>query len=89
MANMTTAPAPRELAELIDRAAVSKERVILTRDGAELAAVVSIEDLRALEAMEAREDEIDASLFADAREALERGETISHAELKRRVLGSN
>jgi len=85
MTESTTAPAPRELAELIDRAASGKERVILTRDGAEVAAVVPMEDIRALEELDAREDEVDQSAFIEARELLERGETISHAEVKRRI----
>jgi prevent-host-death family protein len=46
------------LAEVIDRAAIDKERVVLTRDGKPLAALVPIEDMEALEALE---DEIDSA----------------------------
>ena len=53
--------APAPFADGFARAEVDKERVILTRAGRPVAAVVSMEDLAALEAWEAREDELDAA----------------------------
>ena len=43
-----------------EHAAEAGERVVLTRKGAPVAAVVSLEDLRRLEAIEAEEDRVDA-----------------------------
>ncbi len=51
------------LADLIGRAGFAHERVVIFRNGKEAAALVSIEDLKALERME---DEIDNAI-ADSR----------------------
>ena len=48
--------APDALAQAIDRAAVDKERVFLTRKGKAVAALVPIEDVAALEELEDRVD---------------------------------
>lgn len=53
---VTTAEAQDHFAEVLHRAAVGKERVVLTEDGRPLAALVPIEDVEALEAMEDAED---------------------------------
>ncbi len=47
-------------ADAINRAAFGKERVLLRRRGRAVAAVVPIEDLRLLEALEDRIDLVDA-----------------------------
>ena len=52
------------LAELVNRAAFGKERVLLARRGKPVAALVPVEDLEALEALEDERD------LADARRAL-------------------
>jgi len=49
-----------ELAEAINRAAIGGERTVIRRNGKEVAAVVSVEDLRTLEALEDRLDLEDA-----------------------------
>ncbi len=49
---LTTAKARESLAEVINRAAYGKERVMLTRRGRALAAVVPIEDIALLESIE-------------------------------------
>ena len=54
--NVTTAKVRTELAEIINRTTYAKERVVLTRRGKRVAAVVSIEDLELLEAIEDRMD---------------------------------
>lgn len=63
-ATLTVAEAQRWLADLVERAAEAKERVVLTRKGAPRAALVPIEDLKALEALE------DAHDVEGARQAL-------------------
>jgi prevent-host-death family protein len=54
MDSVTTAEARKRLAELMNRVAYGKERVVLTRHGRELAAVVPLEDLRLLERLRGR-----------------------------------
>lgn len=56
--------ARNDLAEIVNRAAYARERVRLVRRGRELAAVVPVEDVELLEALE---DELDLDA---AREAL-------------------
>jgi prevent-host-death family protein len=53
-----TAEEQVRLAEIGERAAAQKERVVLTRGGKPVAAVVPVEDVAALEALE---DELDAA----------------------------
>jgi prevent-host-death family protein len=57
--------ARNKLPEIIDRVAYGHERVCLTKHGKEMACVVSMEEMKILEALE---DFID---LKDAREALE------------------
>jgi len=56
MVKFSTAEAGKKLSLIIQRAAVEKERIILTRRGKELAALVPIEDMRFLEELEDRLD---------------------------------
>ena len=48
--------ARKELADILNRAAYGKERVVLTRRGKDVVAIVPMDDLAALEAMEDRID---------------------------------
>lgn len=70
------------LSDLVDRVATCKERIILTRAGKELVAIVPVEDLELMEATEERLDIEDAR--AARREAEEQG-TISLAALRREL----
>lgn len=56
MGQVSTAAARKQISEVINRAAFGKERMILTRRGKEVAAVVPIEDVKVLEALEDRMD---------------------------------
>lgn len=79
MPKVPASQARDNLAELISRAAYGKERIILTRRGKQLAAVVPIEDVRLLEKLQ---DEID---LQEARKALAEAQklgTTSLADLK-------
>jgi prevent-host-death family protein len=60
MAKVSAAEARSEFSDIINRASFGKERVVLTRHGKELAAVVPIEDLELLERLEDRLDMEDA-----------------------------
>ena len=80
MATVSTVIARNEFSTVLNRAAFGKERVILARRGKAIAAVVPIEDVKLLRALEDRADLADA--IAAEREALEKG-TTTLAELKR------
>ena len=56
MSNISTKEARGQLSTVISRAAFAKERIILTRHGKAVAAVVPIEDLELLEKLEDRID---------------------------------
>ena len=79
LATLSTTEAQEKFPELLRRVAAGKERIILTRAGEELAAVVPIEDLALVEALEDRAD-IEETREA-LREAREKG-TTSLADLK-------
>jgi hypothetical protein len=85
MAETTTASATEDISDVLRRFSTQSERVILVRDGEEVAAVVPLADVRRLEAIEAEEDEIDATVFDQAREDFAHGRTVSHADVKRRL----
>ena len=72
MKNISTAKARQQLSDIINRAAYGKERVILTRRGKKVAAVVPLEDLRLIEGLEERLD-VEAAREAEA-EAKAKGE---------------
>ena len=79
MATLSTVKAREGFSETVNRSAYGKERIILTRRGKGIAAVVPIEDLELLERLE---DEIDVK---EARKALkEGGKPIAIGELKKR-----
>jgi prevent-host-death family protein len=76
---VSTVKAREQLSTVINRAAFGKERVVLTRRGKEIVAVVPIEDLRFLEELENRIDLDDAR--AALTEAKKKG-TISWERIK-------
>ena len=77
---MHASEARKALAEMMECAGSKNRRIILTRYGDEVAALISSEDLRLLEAIE---DAVDVEM---ARRALaEKGPNISHAELKKEL----
>ena len=80
MATISTVLARNEFSTVLNRAAFGKERVILARRGKAIAAVVPIEDVELLRALEDRADLADA--IAAERDALKNGST-SLADLKR------
>lgn len=79
---ITTAEAREKLADLINRTAYAKERLVLTRHGKEVVALVPVEDLELLELME---DLVD---LREARTALDEAKaagTVSWDDVKRSV----
>jgi prevent-host-death family protein len=77
---ITTAEAREKLAELVNRATYAKERLVLTRRGKEVAALVPLEDLELLEELENLVD------LRGARAALEEAKkegTVSWSDFKK------
>ena len=64
MAHIAASKVRKDFSDTVNRVAYGRERVILRRRGKEIAAVVPMEDLQLLEALEDRMD------LADARAAL-------------------
>ena len=79
MTKLSTTEARENFSETVDRVAYGKERVVLTRAGKELVAIVPVEDLAAMEALEVKRDLRNAR--AALREAKKSG-TIPLARLK-------
>lgn len=82
MGQVNTVNARAQFSEIINRAAFGKERVTLTRRGREIVAVVPIEDVKLLEALE---DKID---LEEAREALAEAKkkgTVSWQKFKKEL----
>jgi prevent-host-death family protein len=79
---ITTVAARQNFSELINRVAYGKDRVLLTRRSRPLVAVVPIEDIALLEAMEDRAD-LNAARAA-LREVKRKG-TISWTRMKKEL----
>lgn len=85
MTRVSVADARKEFAEIINRASYAHERTVITRHDADVAAVISIDELRLLDALIERwEDEQD---IADACSALNeaREDRIPWESLKREL----
>jgi prevent-host-death family protein len=79
MKQVSTVDARAQFSEIINRAAFGKERVTLTRRGKEIVAVVPIEDMKLLEALE---DKIDLEeAWAALAEAKKKG-TVTWEKVK-------
>jgi prevent-host-death family protein len=76
---ISTLEAKEQFTDLINRVAHSKERIILTRRGKEIAAIICLEDLNLLHASEDKHDLREA--IESLKEAREVG-TVSLDQLK-------
>jgi prevent-host-death family protein len=79
---MSTVELREGFSEAINRAAFGKERVILTRRGRRIAAIVPLEDVKTLEAIEDKKDIEDAK--KSLKEASRKG-SISAAQLRKEL----
>ncbi|XVN44430.1 MAG: type II toxin-antitoxin system Phd/YefM family antitoxin [Rickettsia hoogstraalii] len=70
MSSITTASAREHFAEIINRSSYGKERIVLSRRGKDLAAIIPMEDLKLIEMIENKLD------LQEAKEAKLKG-TIS------------
>ncbi|MBI4441778.1 MAG: type II toxin-antitoxin system Phd/YefM family antitoxin [Acidobacteria bacterium] len=81
MGHLTSNKVKETLPETLDRVAKNRERVIVRRRGKDVAAIVPMEDLAALEEME---DRLDAEDFRVAKKRWQRGglKTVPWDKLK-------
>jgi len=81
MTRIGVSEARENLSEVVDRARYTHERVVLTKRGREVGAIISIDDLKLLEMLE---DQLD---IQEARQALEdaQGKRISYDELRKKL----
>jgi prevent-host-death family protein len=82
MAPVTAKQLKEHSSDVLSRVEYGGERVPVTRHGKEVAAVVSIEDARLLDALE---DVLDAHDALEAIEEAERGGTITLAEFRKQL----
>jgi antitoxin Phd len=76
MSKITAVDARQQFADIVNRSAYAKERIVLTRRGKDLVAVVPIEDLELLEEIE---DHID---LETARKALKESGSVPWEKVK-------
>jgi prevent-host-death family protein len=83
MTTVTTKEARDQLSDLVNRAAYGKERIVLTRRGKGIAALVPLEDLLALEQMMRRlEDQADLEAAQKALDEAKRKGTVPWEKVK-------
>ncbi len=81
MTKIGVSEARDHLSEVVDRARYTQERVVLTKRGREVGAIISMDDLKLLEMLE---DQLDIKA---ARQALEesQGERVSYDEVRKKL----
>ena len=82
MGQVNTVDARAQFSEIINRAAFGKERITLTRRGKEIVAVVPIEDMKLLEALE---DKIDLEEARTALAEAKKKGTVSWEKIKKEL----
>jgi prevent-host-death family protein len=82
MSDISTAEARKNLADLVNRVAYGKERVVLTRHGKQLCALVPIEDLSFLDRIREMAGQHD---IADALGEKDAGQAVGWSDLKREL----
>ncbi len=82
MTTLSTVKARENFSDLVNRSAYGKERVVLTRRGKGVVAVVPIEDLNLLEAIE---DRLDLDDIAKALADLENKKAIPWEKVKKEL----
>lgn len=83
MSSITTASAREHFSEIVNRSSYGKERIVLSRRGKDLAAIIPMEDLKLIEMIENKLD------LQEAKEAIKEAKlkgTISLEEFKKEIL---
>lgn len=83
MSSITTANAREHFSEIVNRSSYGKERIVLSRRGKDLAAIIPMEDLKLIEMIENKLDVEEAK--EDIKEAKLKG-AISLEEFKKEIL---
>lgn len=79
MSKYSTAKARQDFAEIVNKVAYGKERIIVTRQGKDFVAIICIDDMKLLEKIE---DYID---IEDARKAIKEKGSIPFEKIKKKV----
>ena len=87
MIKVRVSEARRELSEHINRVAFGNERIVLTRHGKSVVALVSVEDAQYLEQLERREDEQDMAILSERLKDTDPSDYIPHAEIRAEIYG--
>lgn len=82
MIRLSVSAAREKLSEAVSLVVFERERIILRRDGKDVAAIVSVEDLERIQALEDAEDNAAAD---SALAEVEREGTVPFADLKREL----
>jgi prevent-host-death family protein len=80
MTRVNTSKLREDLSDTLNKVAFKGERVVLSRNGKDVAAIISIEDFKLLEDLE---DRIDLSLARKALDEAARGETENWEKVKK------
>ena len=86
MTSFTTSEAKANFEDIITRAARGKERILLSRRGRDVAAVVPLEDLKLIESIRKKiESQEDLKAARKSLKEFRNGKTISHEQLKKKL----
>ena len=87
MIEVRVSEARRKLSEHINRVALGNERIVLTRHGKGVVALVSVEDAEYLEQLERREDAEDMAILSERLKDADASDYIPHAEIAAEIYG--
>ena len=87
MIEVRVSEARRELSEHINRVAFGNERIVLTRHGKGVVALVSVEDAEYLEQLERGEDAEDMAILSERLKDTDASDYIPHAEIAAEIYG--
>lgn len=82
MTHATAADVRSEIGAMLESVAGNGERIVIQRDGQDVAALVSIDDLAALRELE---DQIDREEIREVREEIRREGTVPWEDVKKRL----
>ena len=82
MASISFSEARTHLTDIVNEVAYGRERIILTRKGKQLVAIIPLEDLRTLEAIE---DRMDLEDVKKALKDVEKHGTVSWEDIKHKL----
>ena len=86
MTTITAEKARNSFSELISHTAYSKERVVVTRNGKKMVAIIPVEELELLErVLDHIEDELDADDIKAALREFREGKTVPWEQIKREL----